>query len=362
MSFSIVAVIMAGGAGTRFWPLSTETRPKQFLPLVGSSSPLQLSFQRLEGLCPADRVLVVTSHNYVDMCREQLPEVPPDQIVGEPIRRDTAAAVAWAALLCQAKFGPCTMVMLTADHWIDPISEFQLAVKEMLRGVDERGGLYTMGIRPTWPSTGYGYLQTGESCAPSGAALPHHRVTRFKEKPNATTASEYLRAGNFLWNSGMFAWTCATILEAFRNFLPAHLDRLEPAIGGSPEDLLAAFQAIKPISVDYAIMERAPKVSCVVPHFAWSDLGGWQALAPFLESDAQGNLSRGRLAAYQSRNNLLFNEDDEEQVALLGVQDLIIVRAGKKTLVVAKDRAEEVKQLLELYPYLNARIVHPKEA
>jgi mannose-1-phosphate guanylyltransferase len=346
---------MAGGAGTRFWPLSTEARPKQFLPLVADLSPLQLSFERMQGLCTPDRVVVITSQDYVGLCREQLPLVPADQIVGEPIRRDTAAAVAYAALFCRHKFGDCTMVMLTADHWIDPISEFQLAVTEMLEGVRRVGGLYTMGIRPSWPATGYGYLQVGESCAGPESTLPHHHVTRFKEKPNAVTAREYLREGNFLWNSGMFAWTSRTILEAFRKQLPAHLDRLEPAVGGPPEQLLAAFEGLEKISIDYAIMEKAPLVSCVVPRFAWSDLGSWQALGPFLESDAQGNLSRGQLSAYQSRDNLLFSEDTEEQIALLGVNNLVIVRAGQKTLVASLDCVEDVKKLLELYPHLNAR-------
>jgi len=344
-----IPIIMAGGAGTRFWPVSTEERPKQFQTLVGGRSLIQESFERLRAICPSERIMVLTHQKYVAEVARQLPEIPAANIVGEPERRDTAAAVALAALLGQHRFGDAVMLMLTADHWIQPLENFHQAVREMVAGAAHPGTIYTMGITPSYPATGYGYLKLGARIEDPAFALNHYHLDTFREKPDLATASAYLKDGGYLWNSGMFAWTFQTILDAFQQHLPGHLETLRPTLDGQVS-LAEAFPRLQKISVDFAILEKAADIRCVQPQFEWSDLGGWLALEPFLDSHPDKNLSRGQLNLLDSHNNLVFCEDDQERVALIGVDDLIVVRAGKTTLVLPRERSEDVKKLLERYP------------
>jgi len=332
----MVSVIMAGGAGTRFWPVSTQARPKQFLKLVGDTSLLQESYARVRDLTGPDRTLVFTHADYVTQVREQLPELPPAHVIGEPSRRDTAAVNALAALMVKEKFGNAVMAILTADHWIRPLSSFQEAVRKAVQGAAEASCLYTMGIRPTYPATCYGYLHVQDG----------RKVERFVEKPDLATAKGYVESGQYLWNSGMFFWQADTILAQFEQHLPAHLETLRPALGG---ELAAAFERLQRISVDYAILEKAPDVRCLAPDFDWTDLGGWLALEPFLE-ELEDNHHRGRLAALEATSNIVFCEDPAELVALLGVENLIVVRTGKTTLVLHREKTEQVKKLLERIP------------
>ncbi len=331
---NMVSVIMAGGAGTRFWPVSTQSRPKQFLKLVGDTSLLQESYNRVRDLTGPERTLVFTHKDYVDQVLEQLPELPRDHVIGEPSRRDTAAVNAMAALMVQERFGGgAVMAILTADHWIKPVSVFQEAVREAVAGAAASPCIYTMGIRPTYPATAYGYLHREGP-----------RVKRFVEKPDLATARAYVESGEYLWNSGMFFWQADTILDQFEQHLPAHLETLRTV-----KDLAAAFDQLERISVDYAILEKAPDVRCVAPYFEWTDLGGWLALEPFLDQKEESHF-RGRLASLDSRGNIVFCEDPEELVAILGVENLIVVRSGKSTLVLHREKTEQVKKLLERIP------------
>lgn len=348
MSDDLCLLIMAGGAGTRFWPWSTERQPKQFLQFLGERSLLQESYVRARGLCPDERIMVLTHENYRDRVAEQLPQLAAEQILCEPSRRDTAAAVAYGALAVQRRFGNPVTVLLTSDHWIQTFAQFHQAIQEVAWGARQSRCLYTLGIRPTYPATGYGYLQLGESLSPE-RPLSHRRLVQFREKPARQVAEGYLASGNYLWNSGMFAWQNDVILEQFEKHLPAHLQSLRPAIEGKV-DLASAFAQLEKISVDFAILEKAPDVRCVVPEFEWSDLGGWLALEQFLAEDSSGNHHRGQLYHHQAHHNTVVCEDPEETVALLGVSDLIVVRVGKKTLVTTKSRSEEVKQLLAKMP------------
>ena len=348
MNQGLVLLIMAGGAGTRFWPWSTDSLPKQFLKFLGERSLLQESYQRSQGLCPPENILVLTHQNYAGLVAEQLPELKAEQILCEPERRDTAAAVAYAALEVKKRFGNPVTVLLTSDHWIQPIEQYQTAIREVVWGAEQARCLYTLGIRPSYPATGYGYLHLGDETS-QGRALPHRKLRQFREKPAREVAEEYLASGDYLWNSGMFAWQNDVILEQFAQHLPAHLKTLQPAVEGQVE-LATAFSQLKKISVDFAILEKAPDVRCVTPSFEWSDLGGWLALAPFLEKDAQGNRSRAKLFSHQAQHNLVVCEDPEETVALLGVADRVVVRVGKRTLVLPKSRCEDIKQLLAGMP------------
>ena len=346
----LAIVIMAGGAGTRFWPLSTEKRPKQFLKLFGERSLLQKSFDRVSELLPAERILVLTSEAFVSIVRQQLPELPEDNIIGEPMRRDTAAAVALAALLCKKRFGECTMAIMTSDHLIEPLDAFQKTLISAAKEAKKENAIYTFGIEPVYPATGYGYLEMGAQTA-DDSGIRHFRLKRFKEKPDLNTAKEYIKSGKFLWNSGMFVWQTSTIIDEFERQLPAHINKISPAIekDRTPEwenALRQAFEPLERISVDFAIMENALDVRSVEAGFSWSDVGGWPALDEFMEKDASGNSIRGNIRTYDATSNMVFCEDEEETVALVGVKDLIVVRTGKRTLIVDRGRAEDIKKLV----------------
>lgn len=348
---NLVVLILAGGVGTRFWPVSTEEKPKQFLALIGPETLLQAAFRRARLLAPAERILVMTNETFVPLVLEQLPDIPRDNIVGEPMRRDTAAAICLGALLFRRRFGDPVMVVVTADHLITPDEEFVRVIRSAAAAAAAEPALYTIGIRPTYPATSYGYLRQGEVVR-SDDGLNHYSVLEFKEKPDLATAEAYLRSGEYWWNSGMFVWRVDAIMAEVACHLPQHMEGLRAVVaagavgGGRQQALRDAFAALPAVSIDYGVMEQAAQVRMVGATFAWSDLGGWLALEEFLPADEAGNHYRGRLASLDARGNIVFSEEPDELVALVGVDDLVVVRAGKKTLVVARTRAEEVKQLV----------------
>jgi len=349
-TLDLVVMIMAGGIGTRFWPLSTGRKPKQFLKLFEDRSLLQKSFDRSHPI-PPERILVLTNADFVGLVREQLPEIPEENVIGEPFRRDTAAAVCLGALLSQKRFGNPVIITLTADHIIEPIEVFRETVLSAARLVRESQALYTLGVQPTYPATGYGYLEVGPKAA-DDQGIEHYQVLSFKEKPELHTAQLYVESGNYYWNSGMFVWTAEAILKELETHLPNHLETISKAVkydGTSewPAALSKAFESLETISIDYGVMEKAKEVRCVVSQFSWTDVGGWVALRDFLPGDEDGNSFRGQVLILDSTENLIFCEDPEETIMVVGVDDLVVVRAGKKTLLVHKDRTEEVKKLLQ---------------
>jgi mannose-1-phosphate guanylyltransferase len=345
MREGLCVIIMAGGAGTRFWPASTEEKPKQLLTLVGDRSMLQQSFDRARALAPVARILVVTNQALVGPIRAQLPELPADHVVGEPERKDTAAAVALAALWASAH-GATQAVVLTADHVIAPTAAFVDAVDVALGALGGAGSsdaIVTFGIVPTFAATGYGYIEVDDA---SGGAV---RARRFVEKPDRATAAGYLASGRFLWNSGMFTFAVAPLLAALSTHLPAHVAALKPVVDAGLVDdaaFRAAFASLPRQSFDKGVMEKHHNVWCVPARFQWSDVGSFPALADHLDNDAAHNAHRGALRTLDAHGNVVWCEDDSEEVALVGVSDLVVVRVGKKTLVVPKARAEDVKKLL----------------
>lgn len=348
-----VAVILAGGAGTRFWPLSTERRPKQFLKILDDRSLLRMSLERLEGMVPPQRILVLTKEEMKFFVARELPELPGKNILGEPLRRDTAAAVCLAALVCQKMFGETVMAVLTADHIICPIEQFQESLASAVRMAQSCKALYTFGIPPTYPATGYGYLELGEELLREGD-VRHHRILRFREKPDLNTAKVYLESGRFMWNSGMFVWSTQAILDEIQRHLPAHFQELSKATEywDTPkwqEVLPRAFCSLDTISVDYGVMEKAQDIRCVVGQWEWRDVGGWASIMELLPKDEKGNAARGKLFYQDSMSNLVFCEDPEETVALVGVEGLVVARAGKKTLVARMDQAEKLKALVQRF-------------
>lgn len=345
----LFVVLMAGGSGTRLWPLSTETRPKQLLALTGERSLLQQTVDRALGLVPGHRVLVLTSARYLPAVREQLPEVPPGLVVAEPVPRDTAGAVALAAAIGRAISPGGVMAVLPADHLITATEPFLEAVRSAARGAASSEALYTFGIEPTHPATGYGYLEQG---APVPGEAGHFQLARFCEKPDLATAQEFLASGRFLWNSGVFVWRTEVIWREIERHLPQHAARLGPLADrfgkpGFDEALAEAFAPLPKISIDFAVMEKAADVRMVRAGFDWCDVGGWPALGDYLPKDALGNAHRGRIETLEARGNLVFCEDPAELVALVGVEGLVVVRAGARTLVVPAYRAQDIKALVD---------------
>jgi mannose-1-phosphate guanylyltransferase len=313
-----------------------------------------MSYDRVAPLCGPERVLVLTADRFVPLVRQQLPELPVENILGEPLRRDTAAPVAMSALLAEKRFGDPVITILTSDQLIEPDEAFQSALLSAARGAKSSDALYTFGIEPNRPATEYGYLELGDEILDDDGTR-HHALERIVEKPDADTAAEYLATGRFVWNSGMFVWRASSILGEVERQLPAHIEHLRPAAlaDGTPgfaDAMKKGFEPLQKISVDYGIMEGAQNVRCVRGRFEWSDVGGFAALKDHLPRDDAGNVHRGRVLAKDARDNLVFCDDADELVALVGVRGLVVVRAGGRTLVMPEDRLDEIKQLVAELP------------
>jgi mannose-1-phosphate guanylyltransferase len=345
------AIVMAGGSGTRFWPASRAALPKQLLPLAGERTLLEDTVTRLEGLVPPERVLVVTSARLLDAARRQLPQVPDAGLVGEPCKRDTAPCIGLAALLVARHDPDATMAVMPSDHVIAPAAKFQDAIRQAAALVDEAPGrLVTFGIRPTYPAESFGYIQQGAALAVAPGAAPAHVVARFREKPPAQVATEYLAAGNYLWNAGIFVWKAATILAALRERQPeclAHLERIAAAWDGPDREAVFAreFAAIKGISIDYAVLEQATDVVVIEAPFTWDDLGGWSAVARQRGVDAEGNTIVGRHLGIESVRTIVHAAGDH-LVVTMGLEDMLVVHTPDATLVADRAREEAVRKVV----------------
>jgi len=344
-------VIMAGGKGERFWPQSRLKRPKHLLPIVGNSPMLSQTIERLEGLVPPDRVFVITNAEQRKAVLDTCPTLLPERVVGEPEGRDTAAAVGLAALLVEKEGDDASFALLPADHVIEDSEGFRATLEAAFAASEDEDVLVTVGIKPTFPSTGYGYLQRGRQLdLPVSSSLS--QVDRFVEKPDLETARAYLENGTYFWNAGMFVWRPSVIL--------AEIDRLTPklALGlrelktgwensGDLEQAMATiYPSLEKISIDFAVMEKADAVVMVESAFDWDDVGEWPAIARHYPQDENGNVFKGMGLAIDSSENLTFSEDGH-CISLLGVKDLIVVQSGDATLICHKDCAQRVKDLAQ---------------
>jgi mannose-1-phosphate guanylyltransferase len=338
------ALILAGGSGTRFWPASRRARPKQFLAIAGERPMIAETRARLAGLVPDERVLVVTSGEQAPLVREALPELPPENVLTEPCARNTAACIALAAFEVERRDPDSVQLVLPADHVIRPPERFRATLSAAAAEARRSHRLMTLGIQPTYPATGYGYIELGERLGEADG-LPVHAVARFVEKPELERAREFLGSGRFRWNAGIFVWETAAILEAFAQ----HAPEIHGALRGRPaaEELARLYPTLPALPVDRAIMERAENRGVIPIDFAWSDVGSWPSLAEVLELDAEGNCASGgaRLLAEDSAGCVVYGEGGA--VALIGVQDLVVVHAGGATLVCPKDRAQDVRRIVE---------------
>jgi len=344
------AIIMAGGKGERFWPLSTSKRPKQMLSLVGGRPMLGTSVERMQGLIPSERVIVITSADLAEVAQESAPELPAENIIGEPFGRDTAAACALGTALVRQRDENGIVCILTADHVIRDVPRFQQLLTEGIRQSASGERLVTIGIEPEFPSTGFGYIESAEAIEGVGE-IPFFKAKRFVEKPDRETAEKYLAAGNYCWNSGMFIWSAAMFMEELRLHQPAlaeMAERVSPSIGTPDFDkvLEEEYGKLEKISVDYAIMEKTERLVMARCAFGWSDVGSWEALEDHFEKDAAGNVLIGKAETVDASGNVVVS--DERLTALIGVKDLVVVQAPGATLVCPKDRAQDVKQMVRL--------------
>lgn len=353
MSNSLYALILAGGSGERFWPLSRRARPKQLLRLVAKQTLLEQAVARLEGLVAPERLLILTNVDQEAAVRELLPQVPRENIVAEPAKRDTAAAVALGAGWVAARDHAATMIVLPADHIINDTAAFQKTLTAAAAAAEETGALVTIGIKPTWACPGYGYIEQGAAVKLRSveAEAAVHRVIRFREKPNADLAESFLRKGNFRWNAGMFVWTVPSVLTEFNRHTPelaSFISQLR-AQDNFKKTLSARFSDLPRISFDYAIMEKADRVLMVEAGFDWDDVGSWRAVAKYFKNDEEGNAANCEITALESSNNIVFNPDGG-RIALLGVHNLIVVRTADAILICHRHQAEKIKNLLRQVP------------
>lgn len=343
------AVIMAGGKGERFWPLSTERRPKQLLALAGGKPLVLQAMDRLEGVVPSDHVLIATNESLVEPIRGMLGPERPASVLGEPVGRDTAAAIAAATAWILRRDPEAVFCVLTADHIIGDLPVFRNILKQALGLCAENDVLATIGIEPAFPSSGFGYIQAGEEWREAGG-VAFRKVRRFVEKPDAETARKYVESGEYSWNSGMFVWAARNILKAFENHRPQLAERVRAwaAVGSDAEfaDALARdFPPLEKISIDYAVMEKANNVVVCRGTFAWDDVGSWPALEAHLPNDAKKNATLGDVELLDARSNIVVGGDGR-LTALVGVEGLVVVQAPGVTLVCAKEKAQEIKALV----------------
>lgn len=333
------ALILAGGSGTRFWPLSRRRNPKQLLALEGDRSLLRETLERLRPLVEPEAVWVCTTEALEEPVRRELPEVPPEQILLEPEGRNTAPAIGWSVRSMPEEVRRGTVAVLPADHRVGDALAFREGLERAARAVEREDRVIALGVVPRWAETGYGYLELEPQTGPDGV----RRVRRFVEKPSAENAARFLAAGNYLWNAGIFVFRGSTLLGL--------LERLQPELARGLEEIAAAPARLRELygrlpadSIDYAVMEKLGGISTLPLDCGWSDLGSWEALDEVLPKDAQGNTGRGDRLAVDAGGNLLFA--DQGTIAVLGVEGLVVVRTGDAVLVCPKSRSQEVKRLV----------------
>ncbi len=333
------ALILAGGSGTRFWPLSRKSNPKQLLALEGEQSLLRATLERLRPLVGPDGVWVCTTEALGERVRAALPEVPPAQILLEPEGRNTAPAIGWSVRSMPEAARRGVVAVLPADHRVGDPAAFRATLERAGRIVERENRIMTLGVTPRWAETGYGYLELEPVAGLEGA----RRVRRFVEKPTPENAARFVASGDYLWNAGIFVFRGTTFLDVLARLQPELAAGLEE-IAAAPDKLRELYARLPADSIDYAVMEKLDAIATLPLDCAWSDLGSWEALDEILPRDAQGNTGRGDTLAVDSTGNLLFS--DAGTIAVLGVEGLVVVRTGDTVLVCPKNRSQEVRKII----------------
>lgn len=349
MSSNFYAIIMAGGSGTRLWPLSRQSRPKQAIELIDRRTMFQHAVDRLDGLLPFERVLVVTAREYVDILSSQMPELPRDNFIIEPMARGTAGAIGLSAVHLKHRDPEAVMAVLTADHYIRDVDKFRGALSAAAQ-VAMEGSIVTLGIKPNFPSTGFGYIRRREQVGQADG-FDVYAVDSFVEKPDLDRAIAFLETGLYSWNSGMFIWHVGQIMAEFARQMPdfyAQLERIEAALGTSHEAEVRAevWPQVRRQTIDYGIMEGAEGVVVVPVDIGWTDIGDWAAISELHQPDARGNVVVD--ADHVSLDtNSCFVQGRKRLIATIGVEDLIIIDTDDALLICARDRAQDVKSIVE---------------
>lgn len=341
-------VIMAGGVGSRFWPVSSEQLPKQFLDIMNCGrSLIRLTLDRFEGLIPTENVWVVTSEAYADIVREQLPEVPAGNILLEPCRRNTAPCICYVSWKIKKRNPKANVVVTPADHIVMDVKAFQEAVEDGLSFAAETDAIVTLGIKPSRPETGYGYIKADLSFS-SSRKQNIYRVDEFKEKPTLEVATEYIKQSNYFWNSGIFIWNVGTIVNAFRVYEPSISDIFESMLADydtprEQELIDKAYPDCTSISVDYAIMEKAEEIFVRPADFAWSDLGTWNSLREHCEKDRYGNVSIGENIRFFNSYNTIVHATGKKNVVVQGLDGYVVAENNDEILICKLSEEQRIK-------------------
>jgi mannose-1-phosphate guanylyltransferase len=349
MRLMITAVIMAGGKGERFWPKSRKKTPKQFLSLTSKKTMIQETVERLKGFIENENIYIATGEEYAEIVKEQLPQILEENIIIEPMGKNTAACIGLAAKYIERKDPNATMIVLPSDHLIKNTQNFQNTLLWAARVAESGENLVTLGITPTHPETGYGYINFE-----SGTELPicsyAYKVKAFVEKPNKHTATKYLESGEYLWNSGMFIWKVSTLLSNIEKHMPnlhKSLQEISISFGTDSfeEILYNEYSKLDSISIDYGIMEKAENIYVLPGIFGWDDVGSWTSLDRVYEPDDDGNIIKGNVVNYNTRDCII--EGNGRLIATIGVEDLIVVETDDVTMICSKENAQDVKALLK---------------
>ena len=345
MKNNYYSVIMAGGVGSRFWPISTQEFPKQFHDMLGiGESLLQRTFSRIHNLVPSENILIATNQRYNDLVLEQLPKLQQEQILLEPAMRNTAPCILWSALKIYAKNKDAVLLIAPSDHWIENETEFLKNIETSFKACAENDILMTLGIQPNSPNTGYGYIQFDES------ETDIKKVQKFTEKPNLATAKEFLESGDYLWNAGIFVWSAKSIIDAFTNYLPEMMTLFteESHVWNTSSEMDFInnnYPKAENISIDFGIMERANNVQILPVDFGWNDLGTWGSLYQKLEKDSQENAVVGAKTIFRDANRNMVKTQSGKRVVIQGLQDFIVVEKDDVLLICPKDAEQDIKEI-----------------
>ncbi len=348
------ALILAGGSGSRFWPLSRDNRPKQLLQLFDSTTLLEQTIARLDGLVPLENILILTNEKQEATVREIATMLPSENIFAEPAKRDTAPAVALGVGLIAARDPEAIMLVLPSDQLISNNAAFQSIMRDAICAAEHCDGLITIGVKPTWPCPSYGYIERGERASIVGLRCENlpYEVKRFREKPSSDLAEQFLAQGGFTWNAGMFVWSLPAVIGELTRQAPqlAHFITEIRRSADAKATVASQFPHLTPISIDYALMEKARRVLNIEATFDWDDVGSWISIAKYLPSSGISNACNQPITQIDSENNIVFNARKGSHIALLGVDDLIIVQTDDALLIANRHQADAIKNLSTLLP------------
>ena len=343
---NLFAVIMAGGVGSRFWPRSKKKNPKQLLKIFGENTMIQDTVERIKGICPIENILIVTNEKQKNGVAEQLPDIPAENIIIEPFGRNTAACIGLASIIIQERSSNAVSFVLPADHVIIEKDDFLKTLKTAANYAIENPALVTIGIHPTRPETGYGYLQIDEDSGKNNV----FKVMTFAEKPNYNTAVNFIKSGDFFWNSGMFIWRTETILNEIKKHMPdlyEGLMQIKEQIN-SPDfknNLSNIYGQLKSVSIDYGIMEKSENVFLVKGKFSWSDVGSWEAVYQLSKKDEEGNVKIGKIYTDMVLDSYIYSPDNF--TAVIGLDNIIVINYKDTLLICRRDKAQDVKNIID---------------